>query len=296
MYPYAVSILSVTLMATHISLLQSYMVVHMRNPFLEFHSIIVRTRKLLCMLILYDGGSEWLNYFVYWTARMSEPVQNNAETHIGDNLDNVKGSGDQASHNVPPSLSGMPPIPSELANNIGNPNYWYFGVWAYEMNSTSTYWDPSYGYKPPYRVAQHNPKVYGKYDQVKLEEWIWEMEKIFTILEVPEDTKVNIGMFYLTGEANIWWNTIKDRLLRPDFTWSRFLEELRAKFYPVVVQQQKEKEFIELKMSGSMTVMQYASKFTELSRFVPKFMLSERLKMRRFEEGLGFYIRNQLVG
>jgi len=74
------------------------------------------------------------------------------------------------------------------------------------------------------------------------------------------------------------------------------VSELRAKFYPVVVQRQKEKEFMELKMSSTMTMMQYASKFTELSRFVPEFVLSERLKMRRFEEHLAFYIRNQLAG
>jgi len=67
---------------------------------------------------------------------------------------------------------------------------------------------------------------------------------------------VNIGMFYLTSEADILWNTIKYRPLGPGFTWSRFLEELRVKFYPVVVQQLKEKEFMELKMSSSMTVMQ----------------------------------------
>jgi len=53
---------------------------------------------------------------------------------------------------------------------------------------------------------------------------------------------------------------------------------------------------MKLKMSGSMSVMQYASKFPELSRFVPKFVSSERLKMRRFEEDLAFYIRNQLAG
>ena len=49
-------------------------------------------------------------------------------------------------------------------------------------------------------------------------------------------------------------------------------------------------------MSGSMTVIQYVSKFTELSRFVQQFVSSERLKMRRFEEELAFYICNQLAG
>jgi len=49
---------------------------------------------------------------------------------------------------------------------------------------------------------------------------------------------------------------------------------------------------MELKISGSMTVLHYAHKFIELSRFVPKFVSSKRLKMRRFEEGLAFYILN----
>jgi len=66
---------------------------------------------------------------------------------------------------------------------------------------------------------------------------------------------VNTGTFYLTREANIWWNTVKDRLLGSKFTWDKFVEELRAKFYHVVVQGQKEKEFMELRISGSMTLV-----------------------------------------
>jgi len=49
-------------------------------------------------------------------------------------------------------------------------------------------------------------------------------------------------------------------------------------------------------MTGNMTMMQIASKFMELSRFSPYFVASERIKMRRFKEGLSFYIRNQLAG
>ena len=53
---------------------------------------------------------------------------------------------------------------------------------------------------------------------------------------------------------------------------------------------------MELKTSGNITVMQYARKFTKLSRFAPDFIVTEKLKMRRSEEGLAFYIRNQLAG
>ena len=44
------------------------------------------------------------------------------------------------------------------------------------------------------------------------------MEKIFTVVEVLEDTKVNIGMFCLAGEVDLSWNIVKDRLLGSDFT------------------------------------------------------------------------------
>jgi len=30
------------------------------------------------------------------------------------------------------------------------------------------------------------------------------MEKIFAVVEVPKDKNMNIGTFYLTGEADIW--------------------------------------------------------------------------------------------
>ena len=62
------------------------------------------------------------------------------------------------------------------------------------------------------------------------------------------------------------------------------------------IEPQFKKEFMELKMSVNITIRQYASKFTELSRFASNFVASERLKMRRFKEGLAFYICNQLAG
>ena len=52
------------------------------------------------------------------------------------------------------------------------------------------------------------------------------MEKVSTVIEIPGDKKVNIATFYLTGETNIWWNTVKNRPLGTDFTWSRIAEEL----------------------------------------------------------------------
>jgi len=43
--------------------------------------------------------------------RISKSVQNNAEIHIEDNSDHVRGLGDQASHHAPPTFYEMQPIP-----------------------------------------------------------------------------------------------------------------------------------------------------------------------------------------
>ena len=58
------------------------------------------------------------------------------------------------------------------------------------------------------------------------QEWIQGVEKVFTVIEIPGDKRVDIGTFRLTGETDIWWNIVKNRLLGPDFTSSRFVEEL----------------------------------------------------------------------
>ena len=88
------------------------------------------------------------------------------------------------------------------------------------------------------KVVRRNPRVYGgDLNPVELEDWIRGIKKIFAVVEVPEEKKVNIGTFYLTSEADIWWSTVKDNLQGPEFMCAKFLQELRAKFYPITIQQ-----------------------------------------------------------
>jgi len=39
------------------------------------------------------------------------------------------------------------------------------------------------------------------------------MEKIFAINEVPKEKRVDILVFYLSVEADIWWSIAKDKLV-----------------------------------------------------------------------------------
>jgi len=89
-------------------------------------------------------------------------------------------------------------------------------------------------------------------------------------------------------------------MVKPTFqnskaTWSKFSEALRAKFYPMHLQKQKQREFLTLRL-GNLLVMEYANRFDELSRFASEYVATDRMRMLRFEEGLAPYIRNQLAG
>jgi len=44
------------------------------------------------------------------------------------------------------------------------------------------------------------------------------MEKIFAVVKVPENKKMTIGTFYLTGEANSWWNILKHKWQESELT------------------------------------------------------------------------------
>jgi len=68
---------------------------------------------------------------------------------------------------------------------------------------------------------------------------------------------------------------------------------LKNCFYPVFLQKAKEDEFIRLQQ-GRMTVLEYASKFIELSRFAPVYIADEKIKMNQFEAGLNLGIKEKM--
>ena len=53
-----------------------------------------------------------------------------------------------------------------------------------------------------------------------------------------------------------------------------------GKFFPVSARHAKAREFLELKQ-GSMTVLEYVAKFTELARFEDDYVATDMAKVRR---------------
>ena len=76
---------------------------------------------------------------------------------------------------------------------------------------------------------------------------------------------------------------------------AEFQEQFLGKYYPDTVRHAKDQEFLELKQ-GTMTVMEYVARFTELARFSDDYVATNMAKVRRFENGLKLSIRGRIVG
>ena len=77
-------------------------------------------------------------------------------------------------------------------------------------------------------------------------------------------------------------------------TWAEFHDLFMGKYFPDTARHAKAQEFLELRQ-GTMTVMEYVARFTELTRFSDDYVATDVAKVRRFENGLTLPIRGRIV-
>ena len=63
-----------------------------------------------------------------------------------------------------------------------------------------------------------------------------------------------------------------------------------GKYFPDTARHAKAQKFLELRQ-GTMTVMEYMARFTELARFSDDYVATDMAKVKRFENGLKLFIR-----
>ena len=67
------------------------------------------------------------------------------------------------------------------------------------------------------------------------------------------------------------------------------------KFFPASARYAKAREFLGLR-HGSMTILEYMAKFTELARFGDDYVATYMAKVKKFEDGLKLSIRGKIAG
>ena len=68
-----------------------------------------------------------------------------------------------------------------------------------------------------------------------------------------------------------------------------------GKYFPASTRHAKAREFLELRQ-GTMNVLEYVARFTELAHFGDDYVATNSAKVRRFEDGLKLSIRGKIVG
>ena len=78
-------------------------------------------------------------------------------------------------------------------------------------------------------------------------------------------------------------------------TWAEFHGLFMSKYFSTTARHAKAQEFLELRQ-GTMTMMEYMARFTELTRFGDDYVATNMAKVRRFENGLKLSIRGKIMG
>ena len=144
--------------------------------------------------------------------------------------------------------------------------------------------------------AHHPPTFSGGGNPIMADHWFMPIERVLEAIEISSDTtRIRLAAFQLEGEAQVWWKWARTSRDLEAMTWAEFQDLFMGKYFPDTARHAKAQEFLELKQ-GTMTVMGYVARFTELARFANDHMATDMTKVKRFENGLKLSIRGRIVG
>ncbi|CAN6477769.1 unnamed protein product [Victoria cruziana] len=112
----------------------------------------------------------------------------------------------------------------------------------------------------------HPPKFNRKGTADEADEWLREIDIIFSTLNVPKNKKVPYETFMLKGDAQEWWTTQNKVKFNGKATWSEFKEEFHTSYVPAFVREQWLEQFLTLQQ-GQMSLYDYIVKFRHLKKY-----------------------------
>ena len=129
-----------------------------------------------------------------------------------------------------------------------------------------------------------------------VDHWFMQIEKVLEAMEITSDTtRIRLAAFQLEGEAQIRWKWARTSRDLEAMTWAEFQEMFRSKYFLDTTRHAKAQEFLELKQ-GTITVIEYVARLTELARFADDYVATNMAKVRRFKNGLKLSNGGRIVG
>ncbi|KAL6553759.1 hypothetical protein OROMI_019432 [Orobanche minor] len=90
-------------------------------------------------------------------------------------------------------------------------------------------------------VRMNPPRFAGAADALGWEDWLFQLGKIFEVVDCPEDRKVPVAQYLLDRDAANWWEVVKPRDRAA--TWAEFQKFMRDEFCPEPIMNQRISEF-----------------------------------------------------
>jgi hypothetical protein len=101
------------------------------------------------------------------------------------------------------------------------------------------------------------------------DDWLKTIKKKLQVVQCNNREKVLFASHQLKGLAADWWDAYVEAHEEPEsINWQEFKNSFRSHDVSLRVMKLKKKEFEDLKQ-GSMTVSEYVTRFTQLSRYAP---------------------------
>jgi hypothetical protein len=101
------------------------------------------------------------------------------------------------------------------------------------------------------------------------DDWLKSVEKKLQVVQCNNREKVLLASHQLSGPVADWWDAYVEAHEEPkSINWPEFRAAFHVHHVPQGVIKLKKKEFQDLKL-GSMSVNEYLTKFTKLSRYAP---------------------------
>jgi hypothetical protein len=118
------------------------------------------------------------------------------------------------------------------------------------------------------------------------DDWLKSIKKKLKVVQCNNYEKVMLASHQLSGPTADWWDAyVEAHEELESINLPEFRDAFRAHHVPQGVIKLKKKEFQDLK-SGSMSVNEYITKFTQLSRYAPHEVDTDEKKQECFLNGL----------
>ncbi|XP_070054807.1 uncharacterized protein [Nicotiana tomentosiformis] len=142
------------------------------------------------------------------------------------------------------------------------------------------------------RFKKYHPPTFSGLASEDAQEFQEKCHRILCTIGIVEPSRVAFTIFQLSGEVYQCLRVSEEGSLAyaASLTWTQFSEMFLKEFVPQTLQDAWRVEFEQLRQ-GTMSVLEYVVRFSDLSRHAPTLVSTIRERVCRFIEGLNYGIR-----